>query len=189
MENIFNYNSETKYFEKSTKIKNQNKPLYLKTAVVGTLAMSVFSTNSLNQGNIVIRNNENNNSKILREMNNYLPSTEVHHTIGKNQNNTIDSHNFNVNSLNKEESIMSKKSYTKNEIDLKLENLSAKVDNRFELLSQKIDNGFTNQSLLLENQLNSFKLEQSKTRTEIIRWYVGTVISVIGLVLAYLALK
>jgi hypothetical protein len=94
---------------------------------------------------------------------------------------------------------MSQETYSKNEIDLKFENLSDKVDNKFELLSQKIDNGFSNQTLQLNNSLLEFKQalkdesekerkEREKEKKELIKWYVGTVIALISAVAAFLAL-
>ena len=105
---------------------------------------------------------------------------------------------------NKEKSVlkgdsMSQETYTKNEIDLKFENLSDKVDNKFELLSQKIDSGFSNQSLQMNNTLLEFKQalkdesekerkERQNEKKELIRWSIGTAIAIVAAVAALLAL-
>ncbi|MDT3325246.1 MAG: hypothetical protein LIR29_05690 [Bacillota bacterium] len=105
---------------------------------------------------------------------------------------------------NKEKSVlkgdsMSQETYTKNEIDLKFENLSDKVDNKFELLSQKIDSGFSNQSLQMNNSLLEFKQvlkdesekerkERQNEKKELIKWSIGTAIAIIAAVAALLAL-
>ena len=86
---------------------------------------------------------------------------------------------------------MHQETYSKNEIDLKFENLSDKVDNKFELLSQKIDSGFSNQSLQLNNSLLEFKQalkdesekerkEREQAKKESVRWYIGIVFTIIG---------
>lgn len=105
---------------------------------------------------------------------------------------------------NKEKSVlkgdsMSQETYTKNEIDLKFENLSDKVDNKFELLSQKIDSGFSNQSLQMNNTLLEFKQalkdesekerkERQNEKKELIKWSIGTAIAIVAAVAALLAL-
>ncbi|WP_259762953.1 hypothetical protein [Lactococcus lactis] len=105
---------------------------------------------------------------------------------------------------NKEKSVlkgdsMSQETYTKNEIDLKFENLSDKVDNKFELLSQKIDSGFSNQSLQMNNTLLEFKQalkdesekerkERQNEKKELIKWSIGTAIAIVAAVAALLTL-
>ncbi|MEY2385663.1 hypothetical protein KGN15_000645 [Lactococcus lactis] len=105
---------------------------------------------------------------------------------------------------NKEKSVlkgdsMIQETYTKNEIDLKFENLSDKVDNKFELLSQKIDSGFSNQSLQMNNTLLEFKQalkdesekerkERQNEKKELIKWSIGTAIAIVAAVAALLAL-
>nr|MBU7532007.1 hypothetical protein [Lactococcus lactis] len=94
---------------------------------------------------------------------------------------------------------MIQETYTKNEIDLKFENLSDKVDNKFELLSQKIDSGFSNQSLQMNNTLLEFKQalkdesekerkERQNEKKELIKWSIGTAIAIVAAVAALLAL-
>lgn len=86
---------------------------------------------------------------------------------------------------------MQQETYTKNEIDLKFENISDKMDNKFELLSQKVDNGFSNQVLQINNSLLELKQalkdesdkerkEHEQAKKESIRWYVGIIFTIIG---------
>ncbi|MCI2094890.1 MAG: hypothetical protein LKK07_05010 [Lactococcus lactis] len=90
-----------------------------------------------------------------------------------------------------QEDSMGQETYSKNEIDLKLESISSKMDSKFELLSQKIDSGFSNQSLQLDNSLLEFKQvlkdesekerkEREQAKKESVRWYVGIVFTIIG---------
>lgn len=92
---------------------------------------------------------------------------------------------------NSEEAQDMQETYSKNEIDLKFDNLSDKVDNKFDLLSQKIDNGFSNQTLQLNNYLLEFKQalkdesekerkEREQAKKESVRWYIGIVFTTIG---------
>lgn len=86
---------------------------------------------------------------------------------------------------------MHQETYSKNEIDLKFENLSDRMDNKFELLSQKVDNGFSNQVLQINNSFSEFKQalkdesekerkEREQAKKESIRWYVGIIFTIIG---------
>ncbi|MFZ2601677.1 MAG: hypothetical protein WAX06_07165 [Lactococcus lactis] len=94
---------------------------------------------------------------------------------------------------------MHQETYSKNEIDLKFENLSDKVDNKFELLSQKIDNGFSNQVLQINSSFLEFKQalkdesekerkERQNEKKELIKWSIGTAIAIIAAVAALFAL-
>ncbi|WP_313310113.1 hypothetical protein [Lactococcus taiwanensis] len=94
---------------------------------------------------------------------------------------------------------MHQETYSKNEIDLKFQNLSDKVDNKFELLSQKVDNGFSNQVLQINNSFLEFKQalkdesekerkERQNEKKELIKWSIGTAIAIIAAVAALLAL-
>lgn len=83
---------------------------------------------------------------------------------------------------------MHQETYSKNEIDLKFENLSDKVDSKFELLSQKIDSGFSNQTLRIENQIQAFKLEQVQAKKELTYWIIGTALALAGVIVGALAL-
>lgn len=94
---------------------------------------------------------------------------------------------------------MHQETYSKNEIDLKFENLSDKVDNKFELLSQKVDNGFSNQVLQINNSFLEFKQalkdesekerkERQNEKKELIKWSIGTAIAIVAAVAALLAL-
>lgn len=94
---------------------------------------------------------------------------------------------------------MHQETYSKNEIDLKFENLSDRMDNKFELLSQKIDSGFSNQSLQMNNTLLEFKQalkdesekerkERQNEKKELIKWSIGTTIAIVAAVAALLAL-
>ncbi len=60
--------------------------------------------------------------------------------------------------------------YTKNEIDLKFENLE-----------QKISSGFENMTLRMENLLLEFKADSKKEQESNKKWLIGIAISIIGL--------
>ncbi|MCT0501987.1 hypothetical protein [Lactococcus cremoris] len=94
---------------------------------------------------------------------------------------------------------MHQETYSKNEIDLKFENLSDRMDNKFELLSQKVDNGFSNQVLQINNSFLEFKQalkdesekerkERQNEKKELIKWSIGTAVAIIAAVAALLAL-
>lgn len=94
---------------------------------------------------------------------------------------------------------MHQETYSKNEIDLKFENLSDRMDNKFELLSQKVDNGFSNQVFQINNSFLEFKQalkdesekerkERQNEKKELIKWSIGTAVAIIAAVAALLAL-
>ncbi|MCC9952536.1 hypothetical protein HK116_06330 [Streptococcus agalactiae] len=87
---------------------------------------------------------------------------------------------------------MEKNYYTKDEIDLKLENIETKVDSKFDLLMQKMDDGFEKQSLRMENLLLNFKDDLNKEQKENKRWlvgiFVGSLLSIIGIIISIITI-
>lgn len=87
---------------------------------------------------------------------------------------------------------MEKNYYTKDEIDLKLENIETKVDSKFDLLMQKMDDGFEKQSLRMEKLLLNFKDDLNKEQKENKRWlvgiFVGSLLSIIGIIISIITI-
>lgn len=87
-----------------------------------------------------------------------------------------------------EEFIMLQETYTKSEIDLKLQNIENKIDCEFEQLNQKIDYSVKHilsetKNLLLEQQVKE-KAEREQERKATNRWLVGIAISLAGLIIS-----
>lgn len=87
-----------------------------------------------------------------------------------------------------EEFIMLQETYTKSEIDLKLQNIENKIDSEFEQLNQKIDYSVKHilsetKNLLLEQQVKE-KAEREQERKATNRWLVGIAISLAGLIIS-----
>lgn len=112
-------------------------------------------------------------------------SVELHPYI----NASIDQ-DYKIKAIGERGEVLNDNSYTKNEVDLKLENINDKVDSKFELLSEKIDNGFKNQQLLIESKIKDiqieYKDEQSKGRREFIYWSIGTTFTILGIIVPLL---
>ena len=91
----------------------------------------------------------------------------------------------------KGESTMSENaSYTKNEIDLKFQNIEQKIDSKFELLSQKIDTlpltlSTQFENMLLKNNatLDAQTKELQKESSNNQKWFIGTAIAIAGIVI------
>ena len=83
---------------------------------------------------------------------------------------------------------MSQETYTKSEIDLKLQNIENKIDSEFEQLNQKVDYSVKHilsetKNLLLEQQVKE-KAEREQERKATNRWLVGIAISLAGLIIS-----
>ena len=81
-------------------------------------------------------------------------------------------------------------SYTKNEIDLKFQNIEQKIDSKFELLSQKIDTlpltlSTQFENMLLKNNatLDAQTKELQKESSNNQKWFIGTAIAIAGIVI------
>ncbi|KKW71807.1 SH3 domain protein [Lactococcus cremoris] len=188
MENVFYYNESTKAFSNDTKpIKENNKSL-VKTLVIGTLAVTSLSVNYPKHETVLLKNKESQDSKVITKIQYYPPTAERLSKVDVDTNAIRVPDDMQPRISSKGEDTMSEVSYTKNEIDLKIDNLNNKVDNKFELLTQKIDSGFSNQTLRIENQIQAFKLEQVQAKKDLTYWIIGTTLALIGVIVGALAL-
>jgi hypothetical protein len=98
-----------------------------------------------------------------------------------------------------EERYMESNTYTKAEIDLKLEKINSDVKHGFEKVDLKSDqirtemrDGFENMGLRMEKMFSDFKLEQQKEKEENKKWLialtVGSLLSIIGIVVSIIAI-
>lgn len=83
---------------------------------------------------------------------------------------------------------MVQETYTKSEIDLKLQNLENQIDSEFKQLNQKIDYSVKHiltetKNLLLEQQVKE-KAEREQERKATNRWLIGIAISLSGLIVS-----
>lgn len=94
---------------------------------------------------------------------------------------------------------MESNTYTKAEIDLKLEKINSDVKHGFEKVDLKSDqirtemrDGFENMGLRMEKMFSDFKLEQQKEKEENKKWLialtVGSLLSIIGIVVSIIAI-
>lgn len=98
-----------------------------------------------------------------------------------------------------EERYMANDTYTKAEIDLKLDKINSDVKHGFEKVDLKFDqvrtemrDGFENMRLRMEKMFSDFKLEQQKEKEENKKWLialtVGSLLSIIGIVVSIIAI-
>ena len=94
---------------------------------------------------------------------------------------------------------MANDTYTKTEIDLKLDKINSDVKHGFEKVDLKSDqlrtemrDGFENMGLRMEKMFSDFKLEQQKEKEENKKWLialtVGSLLSIIGIVVSIIAI-
>lgn len=116
--------------------------------------------------------------------------------------------------VNTEDFIMPQETYSKAEIDLKLDKISSdidhgfdKVDLKFEKLEQKIDSGFKQVDLKFDNferrienmfadlkiDLSKEKIEtlerEKKDKRELILWSIGTAVAILAIIIPLLLQK
>ncbi|WP_413473680.1 hypothetical protein [Streptococcus parauberis] len=104
-----------------------------------------------------------------------------------------DSNNDKIEVDNSQEEInMSQENYSKNEIDLKFDNLEQKINSKFDNLSQKIDDGFEKQTLRMENLLLRFKDDLNTEQRENKKWLIGisigSALTFIGIIVSIITL-
>ena len=98
-----------------------------------------------------------------------------------------------------EEKGMSNDTYTKNEVDLKLDKINSDVKHGFEKVDLKLDQlkneikyGFENTGIRMEKMFSDFKIEQQKEKEENKKWLialtVGSLLSIIGIVISIIAI-
>lgn len=98
-----------------------------------------------------------------------------------------------------EERYMANDTYTKTEIDLKLDKINSDVKHGFEKVDLKFDqvrtemrDGFENMGLRMEKMFSDFKLEQQKEKEENKKWLIaltiGSLLSIIGIVVSIIAI-
>lgn len=98
-----------------------------------------------------------------------------------------------------EETIMSKDTYNKSEIDFKFDKVNSnmqhefdKVDLKFDKLEQKIIDSFEMSNLRVEKMFSDFKIEQQTEREESKKWLialsVGSLLSIIGIVVSIITI-
>lgn len=98
-----------------------------------------------------------------------------------------------------EERYMANDTYTKTEIDLKLDKINSDVKHGFEKVDLKFDqtrtemrDGFENMGLRIEKMFSDFKLEQQKEKEENKKWLIaltiGSLLSIIGIVVSIIAI-
>ena len=98
-----------------------------------------------------------------------------------------------------EEQRMANDTYTKTEIDLKLDKINSDVKHGFEKVDLKVDqvrtemrDGFENMGFRMEKMFSDFKLEQQKEKEENKKWLialtVGSLLSIIGIVVSIIAI-
>ena len=99
----------------------------------------------------------------------------------------------------KEGRYMSNDTYTKNEIDLKFDKINSdvkhgfeKVDLKFDQLKTEIQYGFESTGIRMEKMFSDFKIEQQKEKEENKKWLialtVGSLLSIIGIVISIIAI-
>ncbi|WP_172934710.1 hypothetical protein [Streptococcus sp. 2106] len=98
-----------------------------------------------------------------------------------------------------EEQYMANDTYTKTEIDLKLDKINSdtqhgfeKVDLKFDQVRTEMRDGFENIGLRMEKMFSDFKLEQQKEKEENKKWLIaltiGSLLSIIGIVVSIIAI-
>ena len=98
-----------------------------------------------------------------------------------------------------EERYMANDTYTKTEIDLKLDKINSdvkygfeKVDLKFDQVRTEMRDGFENMGLRMEKMFSDFKLEQQKEKEENKKWLIaltiGSLLSIIGIVVSIIAI-
>ena len=98
-----------------------------------------------------------------------------------------------------EERYMANYTYTKTEIDLKLDKINSdtqhgfeKVDLKFDQVRTEMRDGFENMGLRMEKMFSDFKLEQQKEKEENKKWLIaltiGSLLSIIGIVVSIIAI-
>lgn len=98
-----------------------------------------------------------------------------------------------------EEKGMSNDTYTKNEVDLKLDKINSDVKHGFEKVDLKLDQlkneiqySFENTGIRIEKMFSDFKIEQQKEKEENKKWLialtVGSLLSIIGIVISIIAI-
>ena len=98
-----------------------------------------------------------------------------------------------------EERYMANDTYTKTEIDLKLDKINSDVKHGFEKVDLKFDqartemrDGFENMGLRMGKMFSDFKLEQQKEKEENKKWLIaltiGSLLSIIGIVVSIIAI-
>lgn len=98
-----------------------------------------------------------------------------------------------------EERYMANDTYTKTEIDLKLDKINSdtqhgfeKVDLKFDQVRTEMRDGFENMGLRMEKMFSDFKLEQQKEKEENKKWLIaltiGSLLSIIGIVISIIAI-
>lgn len=106
--------------------------------------------------------------------------------------------NYNQNIVGKAQNDMDKNDnyVTKEVLDLKLENISTKIDSKFDQMDSKIDskfellnNKFDQIPTMIELALSKQNEEQRKQKNELIKWFIGTFIAAVAVVIAYLSMN
>lgn len=81
-----------------------------------------------------------------------------------------------------EEKYMDKETYSKTEIDLKLQNLETKVDNQFTLLNDRLESSTKQILSETKNMLNELQLAQYKEREAerkaTNKWFIGLLVTI-----------
>lgn len=77
---------------------------------------------------------------------------------------------------------MDKETYSKSEIDLKLQNLETKVDSQFALLNERLESSTEHilsetKSMLKDLQLSQYK-EREAERRVVNRWFIGLLVTI-----------
>ena len=114
-------------------------------------------------------------------------------TVPRQKNDIIES------DIKMEEQRMANDTYTKTEIDLKLDKINSDIKHSFEKVDLKSDqlrtemrDGFENIGLRLEKMFSDFKLEQQKEKEENKKWLialtVGSLLSIIVIVVSIIAI-
>ena len=94
---------------------------------------------------------------------------------------------------------MANDTYTKTEIDLKLDKINSdvkygfeKVDLKFDQVRTEMRDGFENMGLRMEKMFSDVKLEQQKEKEENKKWLIaltiGSLLSIIGIVVSIIAI-
>lgn len=126
------------------------------------------------------------NKNIEFEPTNIRPLFENNKTVPAQNGDIIESKS------KKELKFMSQENYSKNEIDLKFDNLEQKINSKFDNLSQKIDDGFEKQTLRMENLLLRFKDDLNTEQRENKKWLIGisigSALTFIGIIVSIITL-
>ena len=96
----------------------------------------------------------------------------------------IQNHDIMESEMLSEENIMSQDTYSKSEIDLKLDKINSDTQHGFEKIDLKVDNFEKRVETMFLTQENKRLEEQAKSKKEFMYWFIGLLVSTLLGILA-----